>query len=230
MVYKHLLDKQWPTTMGMVDCNDWTEELRLGQPPELPESEQFQTWFNLWHMHWEDSPEPLGHRLEEQRTVILGVIDYMGKGRTQEDFCIPDVLGCLEQLSYPQILMEFHTARIQREGQHLLFNGTDIPIMRVPTPPPVDQRAVNPNEIPAILLNDPLIRDPHLLDALFEFCTGIGNPEVPRMNRPLFECYAASDERWKLIYDLQVTVCLLDSRHGFPDPQTWRELQEGSDE
>ena len=162
------------------------------------------------------SPEPLGHLLEEQRTVILGVIDYLGKGRTPEDFSIPDLLGCLQQLSYPQILMEFHTARIQREGQHLLFNGTDIPIMRVPTPPPVEQRAVNPNEIPAILFNDPLIKDPHLRAAIFEFCTGINSTEVPSMKKNLFECYAASDERWKLIYDLQVTVCLLDSRHRFP--------------
>ena len=75
----------------------------------------------------------------------------------------------------------------------------------------------------------PLIKDPHLLAAFFEFCNGIGSTEVPRIKKNLFDCYAASDHRWKLIYDLQVTVCLLDSRHGFPDPQTWRESQEGSD-
>ena len=56
--------------MGMVECNDWTEELRLGHPPEL--LEPFPTWFRDWHLRFADSPEPLGHLLEEQCTVNLG--------------------------------------------------------------------------------------------------------------------------------------------------------------
>jgi hypothetical protein len=173
------------------------------------------------------TPDPQGHLLEHKHTVILGIIEYFWQGRSPEDFCILEVLDSLKDLSYSRMVELFHTMCLQREGQQLLFNDTDVPIMRVPTPPVVQERAVDPLDISEALLNDLLIKDHHLLAALFEFCSCIASSEMPQINKRLFNSYSSSNHRWQLICNLQVTVCLLNSRHCFPGPLTWHPVQEG---
>ena len=75
-IVRHLEQGEWDTSMGMMDCSDWTEqELKLTQTEQPP---GFSAWFDsrIKQGHEED---PLEHTPEQMRKVILAAMIWERK-------------------------------------------------------------------------------------------------------------------------------------------------------
>ena len=226
-IARHLEQGEWDTSMGMMDCSDWTEqELKLtrkGQPPG------FSVWFNS-RMEQEQEEDPLGHTVEQKRKVILAAMKWERKGRPKLDLNHQELLEEFSDMSYPDIVHHWHKTRLKWEGQQLLLDGKHVPIMRVPCPPLVQDRQVHPDKIPKELGECKEVKDPHLLAAFFEHVASSESVLIPMVNRNLWESMHASKNKALWLLDLQMKVCIQDSLHGFPEPPTWPQSRKGGSE
>ena len=226
-IVHHLERGEWDTSMGMMDCSDWTEqELKLTRTEEPP---GFSAWFD--HRMKEGQEEnPMEHTPEQMRKVILAAMIWERKGCSELDLNHQELLDDFSTMHYPEIVHHWHKTRLKWEGQQLLLDGRHVPIMRVPCPPLEGERMVHPNKIPKELGESPGIKDPHLLAAFFEHVATSESTFIPRVGRRLWEQMHASENKALWLLNLQIRVCIQDSLHGFPEPPTWPESREGGPE
>jgi hypothetical protein len=222
----HLEHQAWVTSIGMVDCTDWTAGALKENHVEPP---GFSAWFNA-RIRLGEEEDPLEHMPAHQCLVILAAMAWTRKGHSEQDLNHQELLDKLSDLSYPGIVEHCHKTRLKWEGQQRLLNGKGNPVMRVPCPTLVQEREMNPATIPKELSEDPEVKDPHLLVAFFEHVASSESMLVPVVNKKLWASLCSSEIKALWIYDLQMKVCIQDSLHGFPEPPTWPQSREGGEE
>jgi hypothetical protein len=104
------------------------------------------------------------------------------------------------------------------EGQQLLLNGENVPVMRAPCPPLVQEQQVNPDRIPKELREDKDIKNPQNLEAFFEHVASSDSMLVPLVDKKLWVSMHSSENKALWLFDLQMKVCIQDSFHSFPKP------------
>ena len=219
------LEKEWPTTFRMKTADNWTKELLVGPKPDF--SKPFLTWYKTRTAEQDKHWTPYKHNATQRKRILQGILVHHKVIRDKRDFSISRALELMKELTYAQIIHDYHLSMISHMGQpiHKLKKG-DTPLMIVPSPmtTPAKLKEFQAKAMPAWMSSTPEILQPELLPAFFEYMLTGGAEGIPKPNEDFWKEMnkPRSQGNWQRIRHYQVVMMSEGIAHGYPDPRKYR--------